>query len=298
MKLNNILVPSDFSENAEQAVLHAMTLAAEFDAKITLFHVVTVYDDDPYSAEQAFPKIDDFYKHLESQADEYFKKTIKDYFKDQFRVEKVIQRGFSPYEEILSYVDEHDVDLIAMGTHGRKPLARFFLGSVTEKVVHHAPCPVMSTRITDQDVKSIEPYKRIVVPIDFSEQSKAALNLAKELLFDKDGQLELIHVIEDIVHPAYYSSEANSLFDFMPDIREKSEESIRKMAEEETKGLNANVVIEEGRIAKQVLNYADSTQADLIVMGTHGLNALEQLFIGSVANQVIRKAPCPVVTVK
>ncbi len=298
MELNNILVPSDFSEHAEQAAVHAMTLAAKFDAKITLFHVVTIYDDDPYNVDQTFPKIDDVYKHLESQADQYFRKTIENYL-DEFRVEKVIQRGFSPYEEIFSYVEENDVDMIAMGTHGRKPLARFFLGSVTEKVVHHAPCPVLSTRITDQKIKKIEPYKRIVVPIDFSEQSKAALNLAKQLLFDKEkGQLELIHVIEDIVHPAYYSSEANSLFDFMPDIREKSEESIKKMAKEETQGLNANIVIEEGRISKRVLEYADSTQADLIVMGTHGLNALEQLFIGSVANQVIRKASCPVVTVK
>ncbi|MDZ7723413.1 MAG: universal stress protein [candidate division KSB1 bacterium] len=295
--IKHILVPSDFSQHAEQAALHAMAVASRFGAKITFLHIVTVYDNDPNAPQDFFPDIENFYKQLETRADEKFQQTIATYVQQGLQTERVIQRGFSPYEEILTYAEEHAVDLIAMGTHGRKSFAHFLMGSVTEKIVHHAACPVLCTHIDEQEPQPIKPYERILVPVDFSEQSKRALRAAK-LLLAENGRLDLLHVIEDHIHPAYYTSETHSLLEFLPNLHERAESSIQRMVQDYASDIKTEITIADGHIAKAITNFVPEHNSDLIVMGTHGLNALEQIFIGSVANKVIRKASCPVMTVK
>lgn len=295
--IKHILVPSDFSANAEQAALHAVAIAAQYGAKITFLHIVTVYDDDLSDPETFFPDIEKFYKHLENRADDKIKQTIETFLHKDLTSERVIQRGFSAFEEILSYAEDHNVDMITMGTHSRKPLARFFIGSVTEKVVHHAQCPVLCTHIHEEKPKPIKPYERILVPVDFSEQSKKALTIA-QLFLAENGRIDVLHVIEDNIHPAYYSSETTSLMDFLPDLHDRSQQNIDAMIKENANTVKTRVSIENGPVAKTITEHAEENKADMIVMGTHGLNALEQLFIGNVANKVIRKASCPVMTAK
>ena len=294
--IKHILVPSDFTKHSEQASLHALAIAARFKAKITFLHVVTVYDDDPNSPQDFFPDIEDFYKHMEIRADEKLQQT-QDTIAEQVKTEQIIQRGFSPSEEILSYAEDHQIDLIAMGTHGRHSLAHFLMGSVTEKVVHHAKCPVLCTHIEEDKPHTIHSYERILVPVDFSEQSERALVTAKLLLAD-NGHIDILHVIEDNIHPAYYAAETTSLLDFLQDLHERSQNNIRAMIKKYADDIKTRVLIQDGHIARQITGCAQENNADLVVMGTHGLNALEQIFIGSVANKVIRKAPCPVMTVK
>ncbi|MBN1479260.1 universal stress protein [candidate division KSB1 bacterium] len=297
MDIKHILVPSDFSNTARHALANAFAIAAHRNAKITLLHIVTVYDDDPYNPKQSFPDLKEYYKHLEERAGAHFEETLSGQSIRTVDIEYVIRRGFSPYEEILGVAAEQAVDLIALGTHGRKPLARFFLGSVAENIVHHAECPVLTVRIDAGDI-FIPTYKKIVVPTDFSDQSNRALVLAIAFLGD-NGSIDLLHVIEDTIHPAYFTSEEESLYNVLPNVREKASAVLEKMIDEcAPKTHQIHPIIVEGRISSSIVDYAEQVGCDLIVMGTHGLNALSQFFIGSQANRVIRRAPCPVITIK
>ncbi|MBN1464433.1 universal stress protein [candidate division KSB1 bacterium] len=297
MEIKNILVPSDFSDTARHALANALAIAAMHQARITLLHVVTVYDDDPYNPSQTFPDLDDYYDHLEERAGAQFAETISRNELKHIPIEYVIRRGFSPHEEILTYLSEKEIDFIALGTHSRKPLARFFLGSVAENIVHHASCPVLTVRIDDGDAR-VPVYKNILVPTDFSEQSKRALTLATSLL-QPDGALYVLHVVEEALQPAYFTVEGDAILQIMPKIRERSQAMLDDMIKECVPAtVRAEALVKEGRISTTIVEFAEEKQCDLIAMGTHGMNALGQIIIGSQANRVIRKAACPVVTIK
>jgi len=297
MDIKHILVPSDFSETARHALANAFTIASMHRAKITLLHIVTVYDDDPYNPKQSFPDLKEYYKHLEERASAHFEETVSSKALKDVSVEYIIRRGFSPYEEILSFAAEQNVDLIALGTHGRKPLARFFLGSVAENIVHHAQCPVLSIRIDDDDVK-VPAFEKIVVPTDFSDHSKKALLLATTLL-QPGGELYVLHVVEDMIPPTYFSTDGDSIMQILPHIREKSQATLESLIKENIPAsITCNGIVKEGGISTTIVDFAQENKCDLIVMGTHGMNALGQIFIGSQANRVLRKAICPVVTIK
>lgn len=299
MAIQHILVPSDFSDSAKRALGHAFAVAKLHQARITILHVVTVFDDDPYNPEKSFPDVGEYYNHLEKRAGDHFKSALSSTPTTDIPVDTVIQRGFSPHEEILTYAAHHNVDFIAMGTHGRKPLARFFMGSVAEKVVHHAECPVLTVRFSEESsLTKIPSYERILVPTDFSEQSRNAIELAVHLL-PESGTVDLLHVVEDSIHPSYFATDGDTLLDVLPNIREKSNELLQNFATDLIPDrLQTHLVIQEGRISQTILDYAEENPVDVIAMGTHGLNVLSQIFIGSQTNRVLRKAACPVITIK
>ena len=298
MAINHILVPSDFSNSAQQALAYAFSVAQLFNSRITLLHVVTVFDDDPYNPEQSFPDVQQYYEHLEQRAESQFNDTLAE-GTSNIQVDTVVQRGFSPYEEILAYAKNNQVDLVAMGTHGRKPIARFLLGSVTEKVIHQAECPVLTVRISEnQDIVDIPTFNRILVPTDFSDQSKNALKLAITLL-PESGMLDVLHVVEDTIHPSYFATDGDTLLSVMPQIKDRSEEILQEIVNKFVpKSIQTHLMVKEGRIAQTILEHAEKNSVDAIVMGTHGTNALSQIFMGSQANRVVRKALCPVMTIK
>ena len=297
MSIKHILVPSDFSATATHALGNALNIAKLHDAKITLLHVVTVYNDDPYSEEQPFPDLEKFYEQLEQKAAGLFDERISQLAGQDTHIDYVIRRGFSPYEEILTFAAENSVDFIAMGTHSRKSVARFFLGSVAENIVHHAKCPVLTVRIEEGDI-SIPTYQRILVATDFYEQSERALKLASTFLPD-NGVVDILHVVEDVIHPAYFSAEGDSIFNVMPHIKTNSENTLSQMANEILpEDVSRNLIIREGKIALTITEFVEENNSDLIVMGTHSMSALAQFLIGSQANKVIRKAVCPVITTK
>lgn len=299
MQIKHILAPFDFYDSSRRAFVYAAALAKRFSARLTLFHVVTLFDDDPYDPHFSFPHLDDFYKQLENQAGEQFEKIISENRSAGLDINYIIQRGFSPYEEILRFAEDNQVDLIVMGTHGRTALSRFFLGSVTTKVVHHAPCPVMTVRMDAKEpAKAIMPkFKRLLVPTDFTEPSNKALQLACGLL-EEGGTIFLLHVIEGLVQPAFIAADGELILEITPQIRDNSEALLKQAAAQVPAGIDVQIVTREGAIAHEILEFAEGQNIDLIVMGTHGQNMLSHLFIGSEANRVIRKANCPVITVK
>ncbi len=163
-----------------------------------------------------------------------------------------------------------------------------------------APCPVLTIRASKKTQPALTGIRSILVPVDFSKHAREALRYAKVLAEFFDARLDLLHVIEDTLHPAFYGLTVHSVYDVVPDLEEKAEEKLRTFYWE-TKGWPVSEVCFKalaGKAARVIAKYAEQEGTDLIVIATHGLTGLEHYFMGSVAERVVRRAPCPVFTVK
>lgn len=136
----HILVPVDFGEPSDHAIDLALTIAARFDAMVTLLHVswMPPYYYSAYAEGLAFP-LDEMETKARTLLDETLAKARQRYS----RIETKVVPG-EPWEKILEAAKDTNADLIVMGTHGRRGVARVFLGSVAEKVVRHSPIPVLT----------------------------------------------------------------------------------------------------------------------------------------------------------
>ncbi|MBE0425472.1 MAG: universal stress protein [Nitrospirae bacterium] len=145
MEIKSILFPTDFSEGSSQALNYAVDLAGRYRAKLYLFHVI--YDIAKASGSHVpHVSMDQLYKDIEQGA----KKQLESFgveelggFKD---LEKNIVKGV-PYEEIINFAEKNRIDLIVIGTHGRKGIDRILFGSTAAQIVRFAPCPVLTVRI-------------------------------------------------------------------------------------------------------------------------------------------------------
>lgn len=146
------------------------------------------------------------------------------------------------------------------------------------------------------------PLRTILHPTDFSEYAQAAFHLACSLARDHGARLIVLHVAEPIL--AYrgtaslvYGDEGRTVQPTVEDYQEQLKERLRQFAAPEPP-VAAEYDVVEGDAAEEVIGYAKKANADLVVMGTHGRTGLARLLMGSVAEQVVRRSPCPVMTVK
>lgn len=300
LHINRILFPTDFSPAAEDAYSHASHLATQYDAEIHVFNVVT-----PDEAGQVNPM-----DYLPLEPSETPEDEEELYLSGAEEVEDVPNspaqairavyhkmEGSDPAEAILSYSHEHNIDLVVMGTHGRRGVERLLSGSVSEEVVRRAPCPVFTV------VGRAEPgpgpeIERILAPIDFSEHARLGATYARELATTYGAALDLLHVVEDAVFPTVYG--IDPLTPVLPDVHDRARKALETLADEVVKGNDPKVELHvaAGHAARDIVDFAEDHNSGLIVMTTHGRTGLERFLIGSVAEKVVRQAPCPVFTVK
>jgi nucleotide-binding universal stress UspA family protein len=298
LKIKKILYPTDFSSCSKQAYAHALFIAEQYNAELHILHVITVHHDDAYDPTYDYPDLEEYNLHLEKHAQAESDELIKRHKTSDVKIIKIQERGYSPSANILQYAQNNNIDLIVMGTHGRRGLGYLFLGSVAEEVTRFARRPVYTIREQKPTIP-VEKINRILVPIDLSKFSKQALHYANELCRDYDSELEVIHVVEDRVHPALYATGKSSIFDFMPDITKKSTKLINEMFDEIVgPKVKKKIKIMEGVPAREILNYAEQKDVNMIVLTTHGASGLNQFFLGGVAEKIIRRSICPVFTIK
>jgi nucleotide-binding universal stress UspA family protein len=192
-------------------------------------------------------------------------------------------------------------DLIVMGTHGRGGFERWVLGSVTEKVLRKAPCPVLTV---PPPVGELRPegsalFRRIVCPVDFSGASLAALAYALKLAEESRAEITVLHVLEWLVEDEPGARIPG--FD-VPEFRRYLEKDARarleKIVPEEARNwCRPREEVVGGRPWREVLRVAEDTQADLVVMGVRGRNPVDLAVFGSTTQHVVRGARCPVLVV-
>ncbi|MDA8079127.1 MAG: universal stress protein [Nitrospiraceae bacterium] len=145
MKIERILFATDFSEGSDHALPYAVDMARQYNSKLYLVHVIY---DVAKTAGWYVPhvSIDEIYRDMERSARAELEKIYIDEMRGFKDIEHVVLKGI-PYEEITRFAAEQQVDLIILGTHGRKGIDRMLFGSTAEQVVRTSPCPVLSVRL-------------------------------------------------------------------------------------------------------------------------------------------------------
>jgi nucleotide-binding universal stress UspA family protein len=141
--LKTILVPSDFSECSEAALRYGLELARRFDARVHVLHVVQDPLTQPWAAEGFSAPLFEVVQKWQREAKDRLAASIPLADIGRVTVDAIVAW---PYAEILRYATDNNVDLIVMGTHGRSGVSHVLLGSIAEKVVRRAPCPVLTVR--------------------------------------------------------------------------------------------------------------------------------------------------------
>lgn len=286
-----ILVPTDFSEPSDAALEYARTLACTFGAGLRVLHVL--------ENEFLRPVVADPHA-LETAALRRLQERLTDDDRRTLHAIPVVERSDEPADEVVSYGRTEDIDLIVMGTHGRRGMAHLLMGSVAEKVIRTAPCPVLTLSEAAARRTNANPM-RILVPTDFSPASDAALGCARRLATRFGASLHLLHVLEDPPVGGTFGSEfylADS-----PDMRtarlnDARDRLAHRMMPVDRSQVHATPEVIFGQSAQTIVDYAADGDVDVIVMGTHGRGGMAHLLMGSVAERVIRTAPCPVLTVR
>lgn len=295
MTIKRILCPVDFSDFSRHALDHAVAIARQSQAAVTALYVV--------------PPVQTSYPALGVGAYVPYVYTVDDLKQFQLAVERFVSGVGYPVtavsveavvvDEILKRAAELPADLIVMGTHGRSGFDRLLLGSVAERVLAKAQCPVLTIppRAPDTAPSAELKFSNVLCPIDFSASSLAALKYA--LRFAADGaQLRVLHVTERLpgwqLVPAVATGAPDDPLVVLQQARERVHQAIRATIAG-TK--NVRELVSEGDAGDEILTAATAEHVDLIVMGAHAGRA-GLLGFGSTSHDVLRGAACPVLTLK
>jgi len=286
-----ILAATDFSETADQAGALARDLARRFEAHLDMLHVIVLLEDPHLEKDHR-----DQLEALLTSGDDARRKILEESYEEQqgVAVTPHLIRGVAPGEVIVETAGTLGCDLIVMGTHGRRGLSHLLLGSVAERVVRTASSPVLTVRA--DAVINPEGIRRILVPHDFSEASSAALVHAANWAGALDAEITLLHVVEPVVYPEFYSVDVLS-DDLMGRLAERSQEALGKAAANLPADIEVKLTVEVGRAADTITHLADPEHFDLVIMATRGLSGLEHVLLGSVAESVLRRCRVPMLAV-
>ncbi|MFW6192811.1 MAG: universal stress protein [Gemmatimonadota bacterium] len=298
MRIRKVLFATDFSERSEGALPHALWYAREFEAELHMLHAVVLHADDPANPDVDFPDLEDAYREVDRWASDRMEATAGRADEAGAAVKRVEKRGIAAAPVILDYAQEESVDLIVLATHGRRGVRRMLLGSVAEEVVRRADRPVLTVR-ADGEGKHGEPPRRILVPVDFSEHARRAL-LYGEALSERTGaELHVVHVLPEMSFPDPYFAEAAQLRAMAKAAQERVPEALdRNVREVLGAEVKVHTHLEVGSPAGTIVRVAEREDVDHVVLSSHGRTGVERVFLGSVAEGVVRRAPCPVLTVK
>lgn len=297
MRIKKILFPTDYSPCAEHALDHAVHMAHAFNAELHILHVKAEARYYPHSFTLDM-------RTLPEDVEEQLHLPVSESVSDHIRIPKSEHIPIVDIEmenedvpaAIIAYAEESKIDVIVMGTHGWKGWDRLILGSVAEKVVQLAPCAVFTVR-DRVNKRPLEERHRILVPIDFSEYADVTLRYARELACAYHATVDVLHVIEEAALPVVYGIEPVSVA--VPEIQDRAFAALARRAEV---AFGDRVPFEVhtslGYPSHEITEFAREHDNDLIVMATHGLTGLKHFFLGSVAEKVVRTAPCPVFSVK
>ena len=275
--MKNILVPTDFSEQAENALKVAAQFAKTYNADIYLLHMLELpmqlIDPTSNNNSQNLPES----LFLMKLAHKRFEEVLASDYLEGVTVHETVH-FHEAFDGIMEVSKEHDCDLIIMGSHGATGFKEMFIGSNTEKVVRYSEIPVL---VIKQEIPNFR-VDNFIFATDFSEETKRPFNEAVKFANKIDANIHLVYI-----------NTANKF--------KTTEEAEKKMSNflegMESKTFNLHIyndrTIEEG-----ILNYAQSIDAGLIGISTHGRKGLAHFFNGSLSEDIVNHAKRPVITFK
>lgn len=288
MKLDTILVPTDFSATADHAETQAALIARRKQSRLELFHVMEPLWPPPPKMMLA---LQDYITELEETAEQRLASRAEAIRARGVEVTYSKTHEIPPFDAISNRIAATQPDLVVVGTHGRRGFTHLVLGSVAEKLLRSVTVNVLTLNVNAPPVSGDHGVSRILVPVDFSDASSHALEAAFSLLAD-DGVIHLLHVVHAPPHPSLYP-------DSFADGRDEPalHSQVRIHLNNWIGGRQAEPRVLVGDPALEILHTQESTRAELIVMGTSGLTGLAHVVLGSVTDRVVRQSAVPVLTV-
>jgi len=282
----NILLATDFSQASQLALMHALAMAKRYDAKLTVVHVAAPESQVPIPMEPVPVEMDWEAKHAaESMARLEQFEPLR-----MFPHETVLKQG-NPWLEMAGIIEDRQMDLIVLGTHGRGLLGTLLLGSVAEQVLRHATCPVLT--VGPDVLASLvdhQQLKHVLFATDFSPASLSALPYALSLAEENHAELTLLHVLEQLQPmPLRYSQE------LLADYRKRLWALI---PDDAGMWCKPQVTVCIGPAANEIVRVAHDHQAEVIVMGAHRGGPVASHIPWTIHHSVVRHARCPVLTVR
>ena len=286
VNIKTILCPVDFFPASEAAVSYATGLAANHEATIHLLHVITpsaagAYDYAIHTAE--------IVASMEERSMEEMNRLVAKISAKGVVAEPEVRVG-DVYDEIKQDIEMVKPDLIVMGTHGRRGVERWFMGSTTEKLLRHSPVPLVTISAAGEKSWTQPRYKRILVTTDFAEGTADALAYAFSVAQENDSEVVLLHVLHDVS------------MDSLGRYRDVLIGGVRKQLEdlvppEAVNWYDIVTRVETGVPYRMILRAIEDERPDLLVMNIHGKGMLDRALLGSTAERVVRAASCPVMMI-
>lgn len=290
-----ILVPVDFSASSLEALQLALALARRYDARLVLLHVIAPpHPDMLIDATQ-------IERDVHAAAHERLTRLADATKKIWPRTSRELRTGH-PVTTIIALASRTNADLIVIGTHGRTGFKRALIGSVAERVVRHAPCPVLTVRPRAQSRRGGDatPFtlEKVLVPVDFSKISEKAVPGSALLAGLFGAEIVLLHVVEKFPIDRVLEREVTNVT--MARLTKEAEAGLKRMAANPARpaGVKTSIVVRQGTPFDEICAAAKALGADMIFLTTHGYTGLKHVWLGSTAERVVRHAPCPVLVVR
>jgi len=288
MKIQTILCPTDLSPDSDEALRYAIALSRAYGAELILLHCDLTENGRPQDQDEAAEAIREaLERHAGVNGTE------------GLNWKSLVVSAADAGDSIAREAAIFGVDLIVMRSR-RRPHRAALLGSTAESVSRVAPCPVLVMHNDERDwVNGFDTkieLRRVLVAYDFSDYSELALNYALSLAQEYQSELHLLHVL-----PPYSLSESE--ISWYPMGREGS---YHKAAHRLQKAVPSDAhlwcdikhAVSEGQPYREILNYAEKNQIDLICLGAHGAGFGMRTLFGSNVDRVLRQAPCPVLVTR
>jgi nucleotide-binding universal stress UspA family protein len=263
MRVNNVLVPVDFSPPSKLAVDYGVALARAFHARLTLLHVVS-----PMTA-----SVD---KNCARDVVTSLSALVSPEDQGDLDVAIAVKIG-SVEEEIKTVVRERNVDFVVMGTHGRGLLGRMFIGSETERILRKIETPVLTVCHSTAGLN----FERILFATDLSQAAEHAYRFVLDIAETHQSNVTIVHAVDVPVD--------------IDVIAKRALDDLVTIAE--SRGIKAESALVHGHPAEQILDIADTNNVDMIVLGIERRPFLERTLLGKTAERVIREAYVPVLSI-
>ena len=304
--IKRILCPTDLTTNSDQALRYAVALTRAYESKLIVCYCTDGTEAAgamPYMPAGAIQQSELAYALSRGRTKDLFEGALLNFLRPvtfaNLEWQGLLIEGDDVGEAITRTAAEHAADLIVMRSR-RRPHRAAILGSTAESVCRTAPCPVLVTHTDERDW--VEPMtesinlRRVLVPYDFSDYSELALKYALSLAQEYQAELHLLHVLprQSSTGPeiAWYPMTGEGAY-------HKAARRLQKAVPAEAHlWCKIKHAVSEGHPYREVLNYAEKNDIDLISIGAHGAGVGMRALFGSNVDRVLRQAPCPVLVAR
>ncbi|MFZ3121806.1 MAG: universal stress protein [Thermodesulfovibrionales bacterium] len=269
-RMEKLLLSADGSVLCEGAVREAINLAKTCGSKLYIISVAEVPEFPEFIATPSMAE------KLEADTKKYLESLKEKAEKEGVSCEILVRSGVEPYQYIVDEAAKNNVEIIIMGKRGRTGLQRLMMGSVTAKVIGHAPCKFL---VVPKDAKLT--FEKILIATDGSIYSELASREAISIAKRSGGSLIALSVAKR---------------DENLPVAKESVDMVRQVAERE--GIKVEALTLKGEPYEVIVKTAEQKNAGLIVVGSYGRTGIERLLMGSVTERVIGHSGCAVLVVK